>query len=309
MILLVLFVASCGKKSNPTLKSFEKPEPVRMVKVEHRGKGLIVSWSYPSSAIKSLKGFAIEKAEDRGNAVQEFKKIAVLSSDALHYVDDKFSEGKKYFYKVRPVSLREILGDDSPVVAAVPATLPERPQGLAYRIAGDAVEISWQKGPDKLLYNIYRCDIKGKEQSAPINSAPLKEAFFRDAINPSASMYYHVKALLGTDIVDEGLPSDVLAIGPEAFVPERPVGLNFVPTAKKVFLLWKENTESWVKGYRVYRKRSGEDSFRFIGDALAPAFSDSEPLAQKTFYYVTALGTVKESVPSTAVEANPLVED
>lgn len=304
-----LLVISCGKKSNPTLKSFEKPEPVSSLKVEHRGNEMIVSWPYSSSARQSLKGFIIEKAEDIGDTAPEFKKVAVLSPVASQYADDRFSAGKKYLYKVRPISLREVPGDDSPVAAASPAALPERPQGLAYRITDNAVEISWQKGADRLFYNIYKSDIKGKIQPAPLNSAPLKEAFFKDAINPPASFYYNVKALLGTEIVDEGFPSDVLVVGPEAFIPASPSGLNFVPTAKKVFLLWKESAEFWVKGYRIYRKRSGEDSFRLIGDSVAPAFNDPELLVHKTFYYVTALGPVKESVPSTAVEATPLVED
>ncbi|TAN42994.1 MAG: fibronectin type III domain-containing protein [Nitrospirae bacterium] len=307
--IIFAFVVSCGKKSNPTLKSFEKPEPVRAVKVEHRGNEMIVSWPYPSSARQALKGFIVEKAEDTGGTAPEFKKIAVLSPAASQYADDRFSSGKKYLYKVRPVNSREVSGDDSPVVSAAPAGLPARPQGLAYRITDDTVEIYWQKGPGRLFYNIYKSDIKDKIQPTPLNSAPLKEPFFKDAINPSASFYYHVKALLGTDIVDEGLPSDTLVLGPEAFVPAGPSGLNFVPTPSKVFLLWKEAPESWVKGYRIYRKRSGEDSFLLIGDSVAPAFNDREPLTRKTFYYVTALGPVKESAPSNSVEADPLVED
>ncbi|HEX8949387.1 MAG TPA: fibronectin type III domain-containing protein [Dissulfurispiraceae bacterium] len=307
LLMVVPLFFSCGKKGDPTLYTFEKPSPVKDIKALHREDKITLSWPYPADEREIIKGFYVEKAEvdERG----AFKNLAFLKSDASRFVDTEFKAGRTYFYKMRVYSLRDVISDESPVLRVTPAELPPPPSGLSYKVTGNAVEISWERVPgSKVSYNIYRSYEKGVYPPSPLNGTPLQEPFFEDKVNLERVSYYTVRSLLDTPIMDEGYPSAELAVDPASFVPSSPFGLKFVPSHKKVFLMWNENPEPWVRGYRIYRKRAGETEFRIIGESLTPAFTDPEPLTSETFYYVTAVGPQKESRPSEFIKVQPIVE-
>lgn len=317
LLIVALLVSSCGKKGDPTLKTFEKPMPVNEIRAVHREDELIISWSYPSSERAKIKGFYIEKAIGDGQGAigkrQEYKNIAFLKNDISQFIDKDFKTGNHYFYKIRVYSIRNVISDDSPIIKAAPKELPKPPVKLSYRLTNDSIEITWQAvGSDQeaagIRYNIYKNYEMGKYSVSPVNSRPLKEPVFKDRIEKEKTVYYAVRALFDTELKDEGYPSEDLEVNPESFVPSKPAKLKYVPSEKKVYLMWDENPEIWVKGYRIYRKRASEAEFKPIGESVSPAFTDNEPLSSKTIYYVTALGPRKEGIPSDSVEVHPLVE-
>jgi hypothetical protein len=312
-VLSVLFIISCGQKGDPTLKSFEKPMAVKEIRAVHREDELVISWSYPALEREKIKGFYIEKAIGNGQEAmgkrQEFKNIIFLKSDASQFVDKDFKIKHEYFYRIRVYSLRDIISDESPIIKATIGELPEPPVRLSYRVTDDSIEIAWH-GQEAvgIRYNIYKSYESGKYSASPINSSPLKEPFLKDRVETGKPVYYTVRSLLDTEIKDEGYPSEELEVNPESFIPSKPTGLKYVPSEKKVYLMWNENPETWTKGYRIYRKRISENEFRLTGEAVTPAFTDNEPLSSKRSYYITAVGPKKESIPSDVVEVHPLVE-
>jgi len=305
LLIIIFFIISCGKKGDPTLKTFEKPMPVKEISAIHREDELIISWSYPQSERAKVKGFSIEKAIGKR---QEFKNIAFLKSDVSQFIDKDFKIKQEYFYRIRVHSLRDIISDESPVIIVKPLPLPEKPTGLRYSITDDSVVIKWDWLCNKLKYNIYKSYEKGKYPAFPLNNAPLIETSFSDKVEKSRTVYYTVRALLGTDIKGEGYPSEELEVNPESFVPSKPMNLKYVPSEKKVYLIWDKNPETWVNGYRIYRKKGMETEFTLIGESILPVFTDNEPLSVKAVYYVTAIGPKKESMPSDSVVAYPLPE-
>lgn len=313
----ISFITSCGKKGDPTLKTFEKPMPVKEIRAVHREDELIISWSYPASERAKIKGFYIEKAIGDGQEAigkrQEYKNIAFLKNDISQFIDKDFKVGIFYFYKIRVYSLRDIISDDSPIIKAAPKELPKPPVKLSYRLTNDSVEIAWQaigNGQEAIGigYNIYKSYEKGKYSASPVNNIPLRESFFKDRIEKEKTVYYTVRALLDTELKDEGYLSEELEINPETFIPSQPHNLKYVPSKQKVYLMWYENPEIWVGGYRIYRKKESETEFKLIGESILPAFTDNEPLSLKMAYYITAVGPKKESVPSEIAEVYPLVE-
>jgi hypothetical protein len=312
--MIVLLSISCGKKGDPTLKTVEKPVPVKEISAVHREDKLIISWSYPASERLKIKGFYIKKAiGDRQEAIgkrQEFKNIAFLKSDVSQFVDKDFKIGQTYLYTIRVRNLEDIISDESPVITVKPLPLPEKPTGVRYSLTEDSVIIKWDKIYSEtrkgVKYNIYKSYEKGKYPAFPLNNTPLIETSFSDKIEKSRTVYYTVRALLGTDIKGEGYPSEELEVNPESFVPSKPVNLSYVPSEKKVYLIWDKNPETWVKGYRIYRKKASESEFKLIGESILPTFIDNEPLSIQTVYYVTAIGPKKESIPSDSVVAYPL---
>ncbi|HSB51158.1 MAG TPA: hypothetical protein VLD40_00735, partial [Dissulfurispiraceae bacterium] len=184
---------------------------------------------------------------------------------------------------------------------------PSPPSELSYRVYPDAVEIQWQP-ISGVRYFVYRTLEKAEPPVAPIHKAAISEARYRDSVRADRTVYYYVRPVVEADISVEGPLSGALEIRPEMFVPTSPRGLEYVPLSGGVQLQWTENPEIWITGYRVYRKRAAEPAFVAIGDTTVPAFRDNEPLSVSTRYYVTARGSVKESLPSSAVEAIPVGE-
>ncbi|MBA4348809.1 MAG: hypothetical protein C0415_02330 [Thermodesulfovibrio sp.] len=308
----ILFLFSCGKKGDPTLKSYEKPLSVKDVKALHREDEIIISWSYPSSDRDNIKGFYIYKAEIDGQTAGSkgyvYKKITFLKSDASQFRDKKFELKKLYLYRINAYSLRNVISDDSPDVKVVPYELPLPPAGLSYRVTNDSLEIIWSGSDSSLKYNIYSSYEKGKYSESPKNRVPLKEELLKDRIDTLKIVYYTVRAFRDAETKEEGYPSEELEVNPALFTPSSPVDIRFIPSPQKVYLMWNENPETWVKGYRIYRKRLSESDFMLIGEAVTPTFTDKEPLIEKTFYHITAFGPKKESAPSKSVVVNPLQE-
>jgi hypothetical protein len=310
--MVVFLLASCGKKGDPTLKTFEKPIPVKEIRAVHREDELTISWSYPASERAKIKGFYIEKAEiksqESGVKSPEFKNITFLKNDVSQFADKDFKVKQVYLYKIRVYSLRDIISDESPIITVKPLPLPEKPKGLKYSVTKDSVVIKWDWVCNEFKYNIYKSYEKGKYPAYPLNNTPLTATSFTDRVEKDKPVYYTLRALLDTNIKDEGYPSEELEVNPESFIPSQPHNLKYVPSEKKVYLMWDENPEVWIKGYRIYRKKGMEIEFTLIGESTLPAFTDNEPLSSKRSYYITAVGPKKESIPSEIVEVYPLPE-
>lgn len=303
-----LALSACGKKGNPTLKTFEKPPAVARVSALHTEEGLVVSWSYPQPNRAAVKGFYIEKAE--GQDCKEFVNKGFLKSDVSRFVDTEFGLGRTYCYRVRAYSLRDVIGDPSPVVRATPVALPAPPDQLTYTISGDTVEIRWvaKDAGEGVGFNIYKSAVKGEWPRSPVNSAPLKETVFKDAADAKRSIFYALRSVVDNGTINEGPLSGALEISPASFVPSRPSGLRFVAMPKEVHLQWNENPEPWVRGYRVYRKGEAEKEYTPLGDVINPAFTDAAPLASKALYAVAALGPEQAGALSEPAAVAPYVE-
>jgi hypothetical protein len=295
----VLLMNSCGRKDRPTLKSFEKPETVKEIRILHRKEGLILSWSYPEHAVSNISGFYIDKAE---GGETKFRNVRFLNSDVFTFTDPDCLPGTLYRYKIRAYSLKDVIGDDSAVITVTPAEPPPPPSGLSFKISGKTLEISWAPAGPGVLYNIYKTYESGKEASSLLNRAPLGGTSFRDRIEPERSVYYAVRSLLDTPVGDEGLPSPAVEVSPASFVPSPPVGLLAVPSEHFVMLTWRDNPETWTRGYRVYRKMQGETGFGIIGETLSPLFKDPVKLTTVAAYRVAAMGPTVESRPSEIIE-------
>ncbi len=285
---------SCGKKGPPTLKSYEKPDAPTGLKAIHREDMIILSWSYHKK--ENLKKFHIFRAEDTN-----FQKIGSVTKDETSYTDADFKTGVIYKYKVVARSMKNILSNDSNVIVIKPRPVPSAPKNISYRIGYNALSISWESSGEGIFYNIYKSYEKGKYNIAPINNEPVKATSFSDNFDLSRPVYYTVRCVLYNEARDEGHASDEIEVGPANFTPSRPEGLNTVLADDKVVLIWKENPETWVIKYRVYRKLSESEGFKPIGESATPAFTDREKTGTKHTYRVTAVGPSKESEPSKEV--------
>ncbi|HMK61620.1 MAG TPA: hypothetical protein VK452_10820 [Dissulfurispiraceae bacterium] len=297
---VAIMLSGCGQKGRPTMRSFEKPAPVSGMTAIHKDGKVTISWSYVKQAKIVVKGFYVERAE--GNA--PFNNLAFVPADITHYDDEKFDSGKEYRYRIRVYSLRNMISDASQELKVDPVRPPDPPGDLTYRLTDDAIDITWRKVDGGVSYNIYRGTDREKCNGLRLNAEPLKSAFFRDSVTVNQVVYYSVSSIIMTNLANEGDSSKCLIVDPHLFVPVQPSDVRFARAEGKVYISWKENSEKWLKGYRVYRKsESGE--FVPVADVEIPSFVDEVPLHEVVSYRIAALGPFSESSLSEPVRVNP----
>ncbi|RJQ41722.1 MAG: hypothetical protein C4550_00835 [Nitrospiraceae bacterium] len=290
-----LMFVSCGKKTPPTLKAYEKPLAPAALKAIHREDRIILSWAY-SSKKENLKEFHILRAED-----SSFKKIGVVSKDASAYTDINFKTGTPYKYKVVAESLKKVLSDDSTVIEIKPAVVPPAPKNISFKAGNDSLNVSWDSSGENVLYNVYRTAEKGKYGINPVNKEPLTMPKYSDTLEASAPVYYAIRSLLNKEFRSEGPASAEITVDPSTFIPSKPEGFQTVVADDRVVISWKENPEMWVTKYRVYDKVNEKDGFKLIKESVTPAFTLREKTGTKHTLRVTAVGPLKESEPSETV--------
>ncbi|MDO8747449.1 MAG: fibronectin type III domain-containing protein [Thermodesulfovibrionales bacterium] len=293
----LLFVAclmpvSCGKKTAPTLKAYEKPSAPLSVKAIHREDRILLSWSYTSKK-ENLKEFHILRAED-----SSFQKIASVTKEESSYTDVNFKTGAPYKYKVVAGSLKNILSEDSNIIAIKPEVVPSAPKNISFKVGNDALNVSWDSTGENVFYNIYRTAEKGKYSINPVNKEPLTALKYSDNLETGSPVYYTIRSLLSKEFRSEGQASGEIEVDPSTFIPTKPEGFQIVVADDKVVISWKENPEMWVTKYRVYEKVNEKDGFKLIKESATPAFTLREKMGMKHIFRVTAVGPLKESEPS-----------
>ncbi|MEW6068581.1 MAG: hypothetical protein AB1610_09875 [Nitrospirota bacterium] len=294
-ILFVIFflICSCGKKGDPTLKSYEKPHPPSELGAIHRESEIILSWEFPKNKETGIKGFYLLKSTG-----EDFKKIEFIENSKRSYIDRDIKIGSKYRYKIVSQNLKDVLSVDSNIIDAEIRETPASPQSLSFKIKKDSLVLTWENAGEGVLYNIYKSDKKGIYPLMPLNNEPVKKNTFADDFDINKIVYYTIRGLWGDAIRNEGTPSKELEINPKEFVPSPPQNLQAVPTKENVYLIWKEPPETWISGYRIYRKTDKKEEFILIGETQIPSFLDKDPPSTNRSYRVTSTGPSKESSPT-----------
>lgn len=293
LLAATLLLPSCGKKGDPTLKSYEKPAPPSHLSAIHRESEIIIFWEFPRDREQAIQGFWLMKST--GGA--DFKKIVIPDNSVRSFTDSDFEPGTKYRYKIVSLNLKGIASNDSYIIEVHPVTVPPSPDNLRFRIMEDSVLLEWHGAGEGTLFNIYRSSIKGTYGLQPLNDKSITGNIFKDYINLRNPVYYVIRGIRGGHERNEGPPSEEIMIHPADIVPAAPSGLRAVVSGEQVFLVWDEVPGIWVTGYRVYRE-AGTDGYRLIGETATPAFTDREPPVIKRAYRVTALGPVSEGPPA-----------
>lgn len=289
LLITSLLSASCGRKEPPRLPVYEKPAKPSGLSVIHRENALHLRWSY-SGDRDILEGFSIMRAVGA-----DFKQAGFEKEP--RFVDANVEPGLTYRYAIVANSVQGVLGDRSEEVMVTPSIVPQPPSGLTFSVRADSISLSWRHQDVGALFNVYKASEKGKYQMRPLNSAPLSVMSFGDSIDTHSNVYYTVRALRGSPLRDESAPSGEIAITPADYVPSKPVGFRAVLTDEgRTLLIWKENPESWVRGYRVYRASAGGE-FALAGEPQTPAFEDTEGVGLRR-YIVRAIGPAAEGPAS-----------
>ena len=224
--------------------------------------------------------------------------MGAVAGGESSFVDESFTVGIAYHYKVVAENQKGVLSNDSNTITVIPGPVPPPPDAVEASARAEAIVLSWKSAGGDICYNIYKTAEKGKYAEGPLNREPVCEGSFRDAsLSPARPSYYTVRALRKTDLRDEGYPSREVEVGPSLFVPSPPSDLRIVKGEEKIYLMWKESPEPWVRGYRVSRRIEGQEAFVPLAEVRMPFFTDSGHADKKVWYMIRAVGPEKESGP------------
>jgi hypothetical protein len=287
-VLLTAAVFGCGKKGDPTLKSYEKPETPSHIAVVHREDDMFIKWAYPRAKENFIAEFIVLRSTG-----SEFEKLSHIDKEKRSYVDKDIKIGNTYEYKVISQNLRGVYSNDSAIASVSPVQVPLPPTKLSYTVSGNTVALAWERTNQGTLFNVYRSTEKGKYSMKPVNPEPLSEPGFKDTFSVNSVFHYTVRSQTGSDVRDEGPASEELTVDAADLVPPMPANLRAFPAPDRVILLWTELDELWITGFNVYRKTDNND-FVLLGKTQTPTFLDPEAPASKRDYRIAAVGTAKE---------------
>ncbi len=300
LCLVFLLCFACGKKGDPTLKSYEKPEPPSRLRAVYRPSEVILTWDFPKNKEAAIKGFYLMrsslKASPSGTAGWgDFEKVALIENSGRSYTDADIQNIDACKYKIISRNLRDITGKDSNIIEVITKKVSAQPSGLSFKITYNTLLLAWQVAEETASYNIYKSDAKGVYPLTPLNKQPVKGNSYKDSFDPNKTVYYTVRTCSGDEVRYESPASEELQINPSELMPSSPSNLQAVATKESVVLVWNEPDETWIKGYRIYRETDKKKGFVFIGEISAPSFTDTDKPLTKRNYRVTAIGPVKES--------------
>ncbi|MDQ7786621.1 MAG: hypothetical protein RDU01_03355 [Thermodesulfovibrionales bacterium] len=289
---LCFLLIACGRKGDPTLISYEKPEAPSNLHAVQRESEFMLSWDFPGEDTTLIKGFHVLRSTGG-----DFKEIAFLANKKRSFTDTDIKGISSRTYKIIAENLRGVMSKDSVTLKIADANLPAPPAALSFTIQYDVLVLSWKSAGEGITYNIYRHSA-GTESQNPVNPEPLKETSFRDVFDMKKAVLYTVKSLRESGIIYEGPASREIRIDPAKLVPSPPSNLQAVPSGENVYLLWKESPNTWIKSYRIYRETDRKKGFVLIGETQIPSFIDKEKPSKKRHYRVTAVGPLLESAPA-----------
>jgi fibronectin type 3 domain-containing protein len=289
-MLVVVLMASCGRKAPPRLPAYEQPPAPTSLAAIQRENAVILLWDYPRSKLRYVREFRVMRAD---------KMLA--STEEASYTDLEIEAGKVYDYTVFAISTTGIVSDATAQMSIETKDVPAAPEDLVADVVKEGVRLVWSHVRDDVAFNVYRSPDRALSPLLPANPEPVTSTSYTDIPYADKTVYYTVRALVDGPARYEGPASEAVELKPEAFVPSSPSDLKATLAGEKVLLAWKENPEVWVRSYKIYRSLDGEE-FSLIGESRTPSFIDGESLKGKIYYKIKAMGpSVEGAYSSTAV--------
>jgi len=316
---VVLTIATaCALKTDPLIPASPRPEPVKNIKAVAHDSIAFLSWPVPTKNVEGVSmkpadillfriyraDFGRERKKARYKQFAELKMAepapAGVRNGIAFWSDDQVKYGYSYGYRIRAVSVRGGVSNQSEEVRITPLLGPATPKGVK-ALGGDSYNfITWESvttwvdnSPYKgfVGYNIYRGTEQGIYDEPPLNKEPLSSTSYKDTgVVNNRTYFYIVRSVNGpVQPWQESLDSaEVMATPRHLTPPNRPTGLRAVPGVGRVFLSWNENKESDLAGYHVYRSTKHGRNYDRLTDKLLlrTTYSDETVAEGMTYFYV-----------------------
>jgi hypothetical protein len=308
---LAAVCAACGYVGDPLPPALNIAMPVRDLRVVEYGDRLLIDFTIPPRTTEGVVLKRLGTLDLRiGPGVTPFdtnrwaataRKIPVdVAKTGPVHADVPAADwaSKEVVIGVRVVNRKGRPSEWSNLSSVSVVAPLAKPANVTAEADPRGVRLAWQSGEPS--FRVFRRG-PGEKQPALIGS-------------PATAEYVDATAQFGTDYeylvqaIHERAESEIskpVSITPkDVFPPAVPAGLNVVASIGSIELVWERNTDSDIRGYRVYRATESGEFQRLAEFTDAPAYSDRQIEAGKKYRYAVSSmdETGNESKMSPAVE-------
>jgi len=331
VILLIMLLPGCGKKTPLLPPQRLVPERINDLRYVLDENGVTLEWSYPTKmengdSLQAIENFEIyravmpEKEFCPGCPVRYEESVEIdagrlppSGGRSAAYKEGYLQNGYRYLYKVRSRAGGWYASGDSNVVSFVRGIPPKAPQRLQIQAGDRSLALSWEPVNEtiegKVLeqparYRVYR---RSGEDEFTVLGEPVQVPEFTDMGLINAKPYsYKVRALAAYgDTLQAGSASQVVSGVPrDLTAPPQPQHLVAAAIPEGVKLVWQAVAGDDLAGYRIYRRQEGPGAPELIAE-VGPdrnQYIDQQAGAgRKLFYSVTSFDTAQpanESLPA-----------
>ncbi|MGC8745790.1 MAG: LPS translocon maturation chaperone LptM [Candidatus Saccharicenans sp.] len=322
---LILASSGCGRKGPLQAPVPRVPQEIKDFKVDQRREDLIFSWTNPLSyldgqplEIASTEILALEKSDcESAKKIreEEFLKMAkplslmgignleLKRGQAVLKLENDKVLGKCLILALRVRGKKGGWSKISNQVTIVPRLVASPPENLKAEVEEDKISLSWQpsrysydrKTEIKVKgYNIYRSSAGDFQK---INEKLVEKTTFEDRnFNFGQTYRYFVRAVTGEGgDLRESADSEIAEItAKDVFPPKKPAEVQDLVTENGVRLTWLPNSEKDLAGYRIYRRKEGEQKQLLTPELISiPFFLDAG--VEKKVSYVYSIVAVDKS--------------
>jgi titin len=281
------------------------PEDPREISIEQGNSYLNISWEEPSDdGGRPILGYNVY----RGN-MESLIEYYADAIDIQFFNDTDIEIGRTYYYFVRAYS-QVGEGKPSSIVHSLAISAPSVPQFFQVQPSNGWIKVSWETpvfdGAVSILgYRIYRSD--RTDGSTEVFEIPAVDLDLHDSEVVNGHNYTY-SATAWNRIGESDHTTEIWGI-PKG-ESDAPIDLNVRNGSGFAVLTWSPpeyDGGSPILYYRVYQgSMVGEDIVWRYVDTPETSFNDTlAEVGRKYLYYVTAVNSEGESIPSNMVEAIP----
>lgn len=318
----VYTISYLGKNETPLsasvyigLKDVNDATPPLKPEAIFGNKTVMVIWDFESQ--QSLySSYHLERSTDGKNFIR-LNKAPIYSweskSKIISYTDNLDQNGKQYFYRIIGIDTFGEVSNPSEIVAGQGIDILEYTPQITAKgaISEDQINIEWifpEEGEFKISgFNVLQGEKEdGQFQIIKQNLSPkTRKDIVKTKLKPSN--YFKIQAVAKEGGSKDSYPSLVQPI--DSIPPVAPLELEgVIDSLGVVKLKWKQNIETDLQGYKVFRAYNPQEEFAQVTKAVWSnnSYKDSinaKSLNKKVYYKVIAIDQrYNESAFSTILE-------
>ncbi len=229
-----------------------------------------ISWKADEN---TFFGYNVYRSGNSKSEKQKISKQPIIVSknekgeySKYSFNDDTLNIGETYYYQIKGINYFGQESEFSKELVAIikDITPPPPPSSLKIEVTGKIILLNWEtiNVPDLSGYNIY----KSKEKYgsyAKINKEIVSKdnQIYIDTAQNVGVLYYKISSVDTSDneAFSYVYPADIK----DVFPPETPKQVLCKSDTGKIFISWKENSETDLDGYLIYRTINKNDKSKF----------------------------------------------
>jgi hypothetical protein len=244
-----------------------------------------------------------EKVETETTAAEE--RITPEKFEYRHKLSLDEMKKKNYSFALRVKDEKDKYSEFTDPVSIITKIIPLPPTDLKTQLYADRVVLSWTP-PEKNIdgsfpaviagYNVYQVN----EEGEPVRINPYfltpREAYSIYQIEFGEIYQYFIRASATPYPYYESDNSDIVEIEvKDIFPPAPPEGLVSIIGEDFVSLSWAANQEKDIAGYKVWRKKEGEDQYKLLTPDPITEIAYNDYGIKKNIVYLYAVSALDQN--------------